>query len=170
MSDRKIILNTLKFLKETGDQTNRGVSLKGSKEFSMLEPEVKERIRDKLVINQYASFPFPGDQWKLSITWHPNGGVDILNKKFKKCVLRPDGKLRYTYKGWIRLKEHAVTIIVSVIGGIFLFLLTDLVIKPKFRTVNKDDAINNVDTVNSSTKIQLNFTNDSIESKPIEKE
>jgi len=152
MADREIILRTLKFIKEKGDSTNQGVNLEESEEFAQLEPKVKEQIRDKLVINQYASFPINGEQWKLSITWHPNGGVDILNSKFINWVIRPNGKLRYTYKGWGYFKEYFVTIMLSFIAGLLLFLFTDIVIKPKLQKSIPTDPINKVDTTIRETK------------------
>jgi len=132
MTDKEIILITLTFLKTEGDNSKDGVNIKDyfQKKFKELKETDWERIRDRLVINEYASFPTQGDQWKLSITWHPNGGVD---------------------KGWKLLVKHSVAITLSVIGGLILFFFTDIVIKPRLLKTNQDVPTNKIDSINYSS-------------------
>lgn len=92
MSDKEIILTTLEFLKNQGDKSTDGVDIREVlQDFKDLDQNDHERIRDRLVINRYASFPIPGDQWKLIISWHPNGGVDILTKP--RWIVNKNGPL-----------------------------------------------------------------------------
>jgi len=162
MADKKIILNTLTFLKAQGDKLNEGVNIKEDfQEFKELHETDQERIRDRLVINRYASFPTQGDQWKLAITWHPNGGVDLLKKP--KWAINKDGNLRNIYKGWKHLQEHSLTIITSVISGLVLFFLIDIYIKPKFNTNNKVKKLDPVDSTYSDSN--MNST-DKIDTTP----
>jgi len=120
MTDSEIILITLKFLKKKKDKNKNSVNPKDSPEFAKLPEETQNRIRDKIVLKRYASMPKIGEEWELAITWHPLGGVDILNRPH---ILSKDGPIKFKYKIWIRLKKHAITIIVSVIGGILVGIL-----------------------------------------------
>lgn len=150
MTDKEIILSTLTFLKTEGDNLKDGVEIKDYfQKFEELEETDWERIRDRLVINEYASFPTQGDQWKLSITWHPNGGVDLLKKP--KWVIDKNGNLKNIYKGWKLLVKHSVAITLSVIGGLILFFFTDIVIKPRLLKTNQDVPTNRIDSINYST-------------------
>jgi hypothetical protein len=123
MVDREFFLETLKFLKEKKEDNKNYVNPKDSPEFANLSEETQERIRDKIVLNGYASMPNIGKKWELAITWHPGGGVDILNRSHPKFFLTKDGSISYKYKIWISLKKHAITIIVAVIGGILVAIL-----------------------------------------------
>lgn len=152
MSDKKIILETLEFLKTEGDRSNDGVNIKEYfQKFDELGESDNERIRDRLVINGYASFPTQGNQWKLAITWHPNGGVDLLQKP--KWVINKYGNLRNIYKGWKLLVKHSVTISISVVVGLLLFFIIDVYLKPKLIFNNQDKQLNVIDsTVNETNK------------------
>lgn len=166
MSDKRIILNTLTFLKYEGDKQKNGVNIKDylKENFEELDKKDRERIRDKLVINEYASLN-QGDQWRLSITWHPNGGVDLLNKP--KCVINSSGNIKNFYKGWKLLVKHSLAIIVSVLGGLFLFFLTDIVIKPRILNHKQETPESNMDSVNNSIQNTNSFIDpeDSIKSE-----
>jgi len=132
MADREIIIQTLKFLKDKKDDKKNYVNPKDSPDFASLPESIQESIRDKCVIYRYASMPNIGREWELSITWHPDGGVDVLNKsQINKNVLSKDGSINSTYKNWNLLKKHATTIIVSVIGGLILLWISSYLFKSK---------------------------------------
>ena len=123
MIDREIILETLKFLKEKKEDNKNYVNPKDSPEFANLSEETQERIRDKIVLNGYASMPNIGKKWELAITWHPGGGVDILNRSHPKFVFSKDGSIRSVYKILIHLKKHVITIIVAVSIAILVAII-----------------------------------------------
>lgn len=170
MTDKERILIILAHLKSEGDKKTGGVDLKEFfHESDVLDISDCERIRDKLVINEYASFPTQGDHWRLSITWHPNGGVDILNKP--KWAIGSNGKIKNIYSGWKLFAKHSLAITLSVIGGLVLFFLTDIVIKPRLQDNNKK-SLSKPESVSNTLKNvdSITISQDSIKSEEYLKE
>jgi len=145
-TDLEVILETLKFIKENKSDDKNYVNPKESPEFSSLSKERQTRIRDRIVVNKFASMPNIGKEWELAITWHPDEGVDVLNNKNVKKILNENGTFNLWNNSLNHLKRYLITIIVSIIagvlGGIFLIYIAPFISGENSNTSEQSQTVN----------------------------